>query len=35
MSTLRLAVKFVLHTLVRKSEFIEATWDEVNFETAI
>ena len=35
MSTLRLAVKFMLLTLVRKSEFIEATWDEVNFETAI
>ena len=35
MSTLRLAIKFMLLTLVRKSEFIEATWDEVNFETAI
>ena len=35
MSTLRLAVKFMLLSLVRKSEFIEATWDEVNFETAI
>ena len=35
MSTLRLATKFMLLTLVRKSEFIEATWDEVNFETAI
>lgn len=35
MSTLRLAVKFMLLTLVRKSEFIEAVWDEVNFETAI
>lgn len=35
MSTLRLAVKFLLLTLVRKSEFIEATWDEVNFETAV
>ena len=35
MSTLRLAVKFMLLTLVRKSEFIEAKWDEVNFETAI
>lgn len=34
MSTLRLAVKFILLTLVRKSEFIEATWDEVDFETA-
>lgn len=35
MSTLRLAVKFMLLTLVRKSEFIKAVWDEVNFETAI
>jgi integrase len=30
-----LAIKFMLLTLVRKSEFIEAIWDEVNFETAI
>lgn len=35
MSTLRLAVRFMLLTLVRKSEFVEATWGEVNFETAI
>ena len=35
MATLRLAVKFMLLTLVRKTEFIEAKWDEVNFETAI
>lgn len=35
MSTLRLAVKFMLLTLVRKTEFIEAKWDEVDFETAI
>ena len=35
MSTLRLVIKFMLLTLVRKSEFIEAIWDEVNFETAI
>ncbi|MBK6403155.1 MAG: tyrosine-type recombinase/integrase [Rhodocyclaceae bacterium] len=35
MSTLRLAVKFMLLTLVRKTEFIEAKWDEVNFETEI
>lgn len=35
MSTLRLAIKFMLLTLVRKSEFIEATWDEVNFETEV
>jgi integrase len=33
--TLRLAIKFMLLTLVRKSEFINATWDEVNFESAI
>ncbi|MGH8783120.1 tyrosine-type recombinase/integrase [Paraburkholderia sp.] len=32
--TLRLAIKFMLLTLVRKSEFIDAVWDEVNFETA-
>ena len=35
MSTLRLAIKFMLLTLVRKSEFIEAIWDEVSFETAV
>ena len=35
MPTLRLATKFLLLTLVRKSEFIEATWDEVNFEAAV
>lgn len=35
MSTLRLAIKFMLLTLVRKSEFIEATWDEVDFETSV
>ena len=34
MSTLRLAVKFMLLTLVRKTEFIQATWDEVDFEAA-
>ena len=34
MPTLRLAIKFMLLTMVRKSEFIEATWSEVNFETA-
>jgi len=33
--TLRLAVRFVLLTLVRKSEFIKAIWDEVNFEKAL
>jgi integrase len=35
MPTLRLAIKFMLLTLVRKSEFIEAAWDEVNFETSV
>lgn len=34
-ATLRLAVKFMLLTMVRKSEFIQAKWDEVNFETAV
>ncbi|TAI63410.1 site-specific integrase [Bradyrhizobium sp. Leo170] len=31
--TLRLALKFVLLTGVRKSEFIDATWSEVDFDT--
>jgi integrase len=35
MPTLRLAIKFMLLTLVRKSEFIGATWEEVNFETEV
>ncbi|WP_337127317.1 tyrosine-type recombinase/integrase [Proteus terrae] len=30
--TLKLAVKFVLITLVRKSEFTHATWDEIDFK---
>ncbi|HEK0515392.1 TPA: tyrosine-type recombinase/integrase [Proteus mirabilis] len=30
--TLKLAVKFVLLTLVKKSEFIHATWDEIDFK---
>lgn len=34
-ATLRLAVKFMLLTMVRKSEFTQAKWDEVNFETAV
>jgi integrase len=34
MATLRLAVKFMLLTLVRKSEFIEGMWDEIDFESA-
>jgi integrase len=33
--TIRLAVRLVLLTLVRKSELIEATWDEVDFENAV
>lgn len=33
--TLRLAVKFVLLTGVRKSEFIDATWKEVNWERSV
>lgn len=32
--TIRLALRMVLLTLVRKSELIEATWDEVDFESA-
>lgn len=34
-ATLRLAVKFMLLTMVRKSEFTQAKWDEVNFETGV
>lgn len=33
--TLKLAVKLILITLVRKSEFTLATWNEVNFKKAI
>lgn len=32
--TIRLAMRLILLTLVRKSELIQATWDEVNFENA-
>ncbi|QEZ46798.1 tyrosine-type recombinase/integrase [Cupriavidus oxalaticus] len=32
---IRLALRLILLTLVRKSELIEATWDEVDFETAV
>lgn len=32
--TIRLALRMILLTLVRKSEPIEATWDEVDFENA-
>lgn len=33
--TIRLALRLILLTLVRKSELIEATWDEVDFENAL
>lgn len=33
-ATLRLAVKFTLLTMVRKGEFIGATWDEIDFAEA-
>lgn len=33
--TLRLAIKFVLLTGVRKSEFIGATWDEIDFDKGL
>lgn len=32
--TIRLALRMIVLTLVRKSELIEATWDEVDFESA-
>ena len=32
--TIKLALRLILLTLVRKSELIHATWDEVNFENA-
>jgi integrase len=32
--TIRLALRVILLTLVRKSELIEATWDEIDFENA-
>lgn len=32
---IRLALRLILLTLVRKSELLEATWDEVDFETAV
>lgn len=34
-ATLRLAVKFMLLTMVRKSEFTQAKWEEVNFGTGV
>ncbi len=33
--TLRLAVRFMLLTMVRKSEFIDATWPEIDFDTMV
>ena len=33
--TIRLALRLILLTLVRKSELIEATWEEVDFEAAV
>ena len=35
MPTLRLAIRFMLLTLVRKSEFILAMWGEIDFDTAV
>ncbi len=33
-ATLRLAIKFILLTMVRKSELIEARWEQIDFESA-
>ena len=33
--TIRLALRLILLTLVRKSELIEATWTEIDFENAV
>ena len=33
--TIRLALRLILLTMVRKSELIEATWDEVDFEAVV
>jgi integrase len=33
--TIRLGLKLILLTMVRKSELLEATWDEVDFESAV
>lgn len=35
MPTLRLAIKFMLLTLVRKSAFILAMWSEIDFDAAV
>ena len=34
-ATLRLAVKFMLLTMVRKSEFTQAKWEDVDFEAGV
>ncbi|TIL83166.1 MAG: DUF4102 domain-containing protein [Mesorhizobium sp.] len=33
--TIRLGLKLILFTMVRKSELLDATWDEVDFENAV
>ncbi|WP_404924997.1 tyrosine-type recombinase/integrase [Mesorhizobium sp. ORM16] len=33
--TIRLGLKLILLTMVRKSELLEATWDEIDFENAV
>ena len=33
--TIRLGLRLILLTMVRKSELLDATWDEVDFETAV
>ncbi|RWD29808.1 tyrosine-type recombinase/integrase [Mesorhizobium sp.] len=33
--TIRLGLKMILLTMVRKSELLDATWDEVDFENAV
>lgn len=33
--TIRLALRMILLTLVRKGELLRATWDEVDFETGV
>ncbi|AMY01618.1 tyrosine-type recombinase/integrase [Mesorhizobium ciceri] len=33
--TIRLGLKLILLTMVRKSELLDATWDEVDFENAV
>lgn len=35
MPTLRLGLKFLLLTMVRKSELLEATWSEIDFENRV